>query len=113
MGSSWFQHLLRIARAVVEQVINQVTQQINIVDQQVKSVLQNYVQQVIGGVWIGKGADEFVNEISGKAVPQITQLIGSITMINTNVRTAVQIMDDADNRARAKIDQLRNTFESI
>lgn len=111
--SSWFQHLLRIARAVVEQVINQVTAQINVVEDQVRQVLQGFVQQVLGGVWQGRGADEFVNEISSVAMPRLTQLIGSITMINTNVRTAVQIMDDADTRARAKIDQLQSTFDRI
>ena len=52
-----FGFLLRFARQVVAGVMSQLTQQMNIVQQQAYRPMQMMVQQVTGGVWIGKGAD--------------------------------------------------------
>ena len=56
--------LLRLAEQVVQQVMQQVTQQLGQIEQMALQPMQTMVQQVTGGVWIGNGADAFVNDVT-------------------------------------------------
>lgn len=105
--------LIRIAKAVLEQVISQITQQLNIVQDQVQARLQSYVQQVLGGVWTGKGADAFVGTISDEAMPRISNVLEAVTGMNTGIVNARQVMEEADSRVRSMVDSLRDVFSSI
>ncbi len=56
--------LLKLARQVVESVMGQLMQQFNVVQEQAMSPMKAMVDQVVGGVWVGDGADAFVEEVS-------------------------------------------------
>ncbi|MCU0497382.1 MAG: WXG100 family type VII secretion target [Anaerolineae bacterium] len=105
--------LLKIARMVLQQVLNQITQQLNIVEDQVKARLEGFVKEVVGGVWKGDGANRFVDEISSEAIPMLGNLAESIVNIGSSIRSAEQIMDQADARCRQIAESLTSVFEGI
>jgi hypothetical protein len=113
MKKSLFQKLLKIARAVVEQVKNSVTQQLNVVEEQVQRQLEAYIREVVGGVWTGNGADRFVATITEEALPALSQLTAAVTQTQRNIQTAVQILDEADMNVRSAVENLASKFESI
>lgn len=105
--------LMRIARAVLEQVIGQITQQVNVVEDQVKSRLQSYVQEVLSGVWTGNGADAFVATINDEALPRVQNIVDSVGGMHSGINNALQVMDEADQNVRSMVDGLADTFASI
>lgn len=105
--------LLKIARAILMQVISDIAKQIMDVEDNVRNPLDRFVQEVINGAWKGDGADRFVEEIQSEALPLVTQLVESVTQINTNLRTGLEIMDNADTRTRQIVENLTSQFEGI
>ena len=49
--------LIRIARAVLRMVLQQLMQQFNILQEEVMSPMRQMIQQVTDGIWIGEGAN--------------------------------------------------------
>jgi hypothetical protein len=113
MPSSLRRLLIRIARAVLQDVMSQTTQQFNVVENEVQRQMQNHISEVLGGVWTGNGADRFVASINEEAMPVVSEITGSLTNTNVNVQTALEIMDNADQKVRQMVDNLANTFEQI
>lgn len=110
---SWFQHMLRIARAVLQSVIQRMTEQINIMDQQAKSPINQMIQEVAGGsIWRGKGAQAFQDEMF-KAVSSLTRIIGASERYRNNIQRAADTVDAADVKCRSLADNLRSTIEQI
>lgn len=111
---SLIRRLIRIARAVLESVIGQMLQQINLMDDQVLNPMQRLTQEVAGGsIWKGRGADKFVEEISGVATPQLQNIIQGISQYRGNIVDAANILDDADQQAARQFENLASTFEQI
>ncbi|MEZ4864326.1 MAG: hypothetical protein R3C14_23640 [Caldilineaceae bacterium] len=105
--------LLRFARAMVQSALSQLTQQFNVVQQQAHRPMQMMVQQVVGGVWIGKGADAFVQEVSSLAMPKVTQIGERITTTQRNIQFACDCIDRADEQVRTKVNALSDIFGGI
>lgn len=105
--------LLRFARSVVQNVISQVTQQLNVVSEQAYNQIQNQVRQVVGQVWRGQGADAFAAEINSEVLPNIQRIMESITTINSNINFATDTIDRADEQVRSTVDSLADTFGSV
>jgi uncharacterized protein YukE len=91
-----FGFLLRLARAVLEGILSQLNQQLNIVQEQAFNPLKAIVQAVMGGVWIGRGADAFVEEVSNLAIPGVSQVADHITTMRNNLSNARDIIERAD-----------------
>jgi hypothetical protein len=66
--------LLRFARKVVGNVLSQLTKQLNVVQEMAYQPMQQMVQQVTSGVWVGKGADAFVEEVSSIMMPGVGKI---------------------------------------
>lgn len=88
--------LIRLARAVLENVLSQLTQQKNIVAELALKPMNLMVQQVIGGVWIGKGADAFVQEVQSLCIPQTRAIETTIGVLGTNLVQARERIERAD-----------------
>ncbi len=112
--SDWVDRLISIARGVLHQqqqvIANQV---IGAVEEEVISAMQQHVQTVVGGVWVGRGADAFVDAISSEAMPMADQVVGEVSDLNNNLTRAEQIMDEADDRVYNLMNNLADTFDSI
>jgi len=105
--------LIRIARKVVESVLSQLTQQMNIVEQMAKAPMQAIIQQVVGGVWIGKGADAFVEEVSTLMIPGANNITQHIGTFSRNLHNAMDIMTQADSQVGNIIGGLNDIFGGI
>ena len=105
--------LLRFARQVVQNVLSQLTQQFNVVQEQAYSPMQAMVQQVTDGVWIGKGADAFVEEVSGLMMPGVGKIGDGINVFSKNITNAMDVMDRADDQVSGMVNALGDIFGSI
>ncbi len=95
--------LIRLARKVVEQVLGQFTQQLNIVEEQALAPMRAMVQSVTNGIWVGEGANAFVNEVSSMMIPGVGRVADSITTMGNNIRHAQDVMDQADDKVNQLI----------
>jgi uncharacterized protein YukE len=105
--------LLRFARQVVQNVLGQLTQQFNIVQEQAFSPMQAMVQQVTDGVWIGKGADAFVEEVSSIMMPGVGKIGDGINVFSKNIQNAIDVMDRADEQVSGFVNSLGDIFGGI
>jgi uncharacterized protein YukE len=91
-----------MARAVVQSVLSQLTQQINIVQEQSLQPMRMMIQAVTDGVWRGEGANAFVEEVSSLMIPGVGQVAEDVQTWHANLSRAVDVIDNAD----AQVNQL-------
>ena len=105
--------LIRIARQVVQNVLSQLTQLLNTVQQDAYSPMQAMVQQVTDGVWVGRGADAFVEEVSSIMMPGVGRIGDGINIFSRNIQNAVDVMDRADEQVNSLVNGLGDMFGGI
>jgi uncharacterized protein YukE len=88
--------LLRFARQLVQQVIQQEMQQIAKMEQAALQPMQSMIQQVVGGAWIGNGADAFVNDVTKMMIPGVQQINQGVQTHANGISHAVDVIDKAD-----------------
>jgi len=108
-----FGGLFSFARSIVESILQQITQQISSLENSILSPLRNRVSLVLGGIWIGQGANRFVEEMTSEVIPLLASIIGLNTGYMDGIRKSVEIMDQAEKQALAKAEQLIDVFSSI
>ena len=108
-----FGALIRFARQVVENVLNQLMQQFNVVEQQARNPMQAMIQQVVGGVWIGEGTNAFVEEVSSLMLPGVGRVGEHITTMHRNLNHAIDVMDQADQQVTGLVNGLADVFGGI
>ncbi len=108
-----FDFLLRFARQVVQNILGQLMQQFNVVQEQALSPMRAMVQQVTGGVWIGEGANAFVEEVSSLMIPGVGKVGEHITTMQRNLNHAVETMDQADSQVTGLVNGLSDVFSNI
>jgi len=92
--------LLRLAKKVLEQVLSGLTQQFNVVQQQALAPMRAMIQAVTGGIWIGRGADAFVEEVSRLMIPGVGKVGDNITKLRKDLTNARDVMDKADSEVK-------------
>lgn len=105
--------LLRFARQVVANVLSQLTQQLNIVQNQALQPMRAMIQQVTGGVWVGDGANAFVQEVSSLMIPGVGKVGENITTMQRNLNRAIEVMDRADQQVNSMVRGLSDVFNGI
>lgn len=108
-----FSRLLHFARMVVQNVCSQLTQQFNVVEDQAMNPLRRIIDQVVGGVWVGEGANAFVEELSQLMIPGVGRVMEDIDLMNRNVRHASEIIDEADRSVTSQVNALADVFGAI
>jgi uncharacterized protein YukE len=108
-----FGALIRFARRVVQNVLSQLMQQFNLVQEQAYSPMQAMVQQVMDGVWVGKGADAFVDEVSSIMMPGVGRIGEGINVYSRNIQNAIDVMDRADEQVNNMVNSLGDLFGGI
>jgi hypothetical protein len=108
-----FNLLLRFAEQVVQSVMQQFTQQLNVVTEQAFNPMQAVVQQVEGGAWRGVGADAFVDEVSNLHMPGVGVIGDQIRTFQANLQRASEIMINADRQANQSVQGLAQVFSKI
>lgn len=105
--------LIRLARKVVQGVMSQLTQQLNIVQDQALAPMRKIVQSVVGGVWVGDGANAFVEEVSNLAIPGVGQVGEHISFVHKGLQHAIDTIDQADATVNGKVNGLADIFGGI
>jgi hypothetical protein len=100
--------LLHMARKVVEQVLEKLSQLLNKVQDEAALPIRAAIQQVVNGVWVGRGADAFVDEVSNLVLPGIGRVGTSIQGLHTNVQSARDVIDRADEELNGLVDSRLN-----
>ena len=108
-----FGALIRFARKVVENVLSQLMQQFNVIQEQAYSPMQAMVQQVMDGVWVGKGADAFVEEVSSIMMPGVGKIGDGVSIFSKNISNAIDVMDRADEQVNNFVNSLGDLFGGI
>jgi hypothetical protein len=96
----------------VQDVISQVVQQSNMVDE-VAGGIRNGMQPIMGGAWVGEGANAFIDEVNTRLIPQIMQLVASIAGFGGSITSALDIISQADNEVGGIVGPLGDVFDSI
>jgi uncharacterized protein YukE len=115
MASSLVNTLLRIARAVVQNVRSTVNQQVNLVQEAVYKQIQTMVSNVSNGdIWKGDGANRFVEEMQQEVLPSLNNLTQSFLNHHNAISKAEEVMFRADataaRMAGALVDEYRNIY---
>ena len=105
--------LIRFARKVVEGVMSQLMQQFNIVQEQALAPMRLMIQQVTGGIWVGDGANAFVDEVSSLMIPGVGRVAENISVMHKNLQHACDVIDQADSMVQGKINGLADIFDGI
>ena len=105
--------ILKIVFSAVDGVIGQVKKLLNQIISEVTSPLKGMVQQVVGGVWKGDGANRFVQEMNSIVIPALTALVGVNTSFIGALQKSVELMRNADKQATSKANELLDVFGSI
>ena len=105
--------LIRFARKVVESVMSQLTQQLDIVEEQALSPMRVIVESVTDEVWRGQGAAAFKEEVAGLMIPGVGQVTEHISTMNSNIQFAIDVIDRADADVKNKVNALADTFDAI
>lgn len=96
--------LIRLARRILQNVQSQLAQVLNEVEEQVRAPLRQMVQMVTGGMWIGRGADAFVEEVTSLLIPDVdTKVSENVSQMRVKLQTAEEIMVRADEEVEALI----------
>ncbi len=105
--------LLRFARSVVQSVMNQINQQTNIVRESAMSPINQMIQQVTNGIWRGKGADAFVQEMQTDVIPAFANMLTGVGNTGNQINRAIEIMTTADSNCSSKVGALVDIFRGI
>ena len=101
--------LLKFARMAVEGVLNQITQQINVIQDQVLQVIMNQLNP-LRDAWKGQGANRFFEEMESQVIPNIRQMMSYGGDYAGNIRKAMDIIEQADQRATGIINGILDEF---
>ncbi|MBV7336102.1 hypothetical protein KFU94_49280 [Chloroflexi bacterium TSY] len=105
--------LIRLARKVLQGVLSQLTQQFNIVQEQAMNPMRQMIAAVTGGIWVGEGANAFVDEVSSLMIPGVGKVCDNITFVSDNLKFADEVMDRADDAVNGKANALGDVFDAI
>ena len=94
-------------------MLNVLARQQNALEQQVQRTIQAIIAQVVGGVWVGAGADAFVNELRTEFLPLSASLNSGIGGMIQSVRSAQEIVEEADNQASQVVDAWADLVDAI
>jgi uncharacterized protein YukE len=105
--------LIRFARRVVQGILSQLMQQFNIIQEQALAPMRQMIQQVTGGVWVGDGANAFVEEVSSLMIPGVGRVAEHVTIMHKNIQHACDVIDQADASVNGKVNGLADIFNGI
>lgn len=105
--------LLRLARKIVQEVLDELARQINVLQQQVRQPIESYIRMVVNGAWRGPDADKFINELTNLFIPTLERTTTTVTAISTGVQTAVEVIDRADKAAADMVADLDSQFSKV
>ena len=78
-----------------------------------RAAMRAAVQQVVSGVWVGHGADAFVEEVSNIMLPGVGKIGEQISLTQNNINHAIDTIDRADEEATNRVNGLADQYANI
>lgn len=69
--------------------------------QQMMQTLNNQIDVLRGGAWIGTNADKFYQEMGGDAMPGVNRLVQALGEMAGTIRTLINTYQTAEEEAQA------------
>jgi len=105
--------LFRLVRGMLEEALNGLLQQFNTIHERAINPLKE-IQGRLDTVWRGESANSFREALSSITIPSIDEIGAQVTTLNTNLRRAQEIMNQADENVDRLIkSKLDDAFGSI
>ncbi len=102
--------LLIVRRAVLNRVLTEILRLATVLEDQVTKSLKEVVQQVLGGIWRGPGAEAFVQEASSLLIPDLGYITNDLRSTSVDIATARDAIDQADEAGQQYIvDRLKDS----
>lgn len=105
--------IFKFARNLVSGLMNQIVSQVNVIQDAVTSPLRTIVNQVMGGMWRGDGANRFVAEMTQDVIPMLVNIMGFNTSFVGALKRTVDRMEQAERQANSRAQQLFDVFNKI
>lgn len=105
--------MFKFVRHLVENATKGIMKQVNIVQEAVTAPLRSLVNEVVGGMWKGEGANRFVQEMTSEMIPLLVSIIGLNTSFANSITKGINRTDQAINQATSKAQTLFDTFKII
>jgi hypothetical protein len=105
--------IFKFVRNIMNNIMNQVMQQVNMIQDAVTSPLRTFVNQVMGGMWRGEGANRFVAEMTQDVIPMLVNIMGFNTSFVSALKRAADRMEQAERQANSRAQQLFDVFNKI
>jgi len=106
----------------IDSVIGQITSFANQIQEQVYSPIDGFVNEVLNGVWRGKGADSFVQEMREVVLPEVGNLVAAISggggmggggAFTGLIKQAVGVISELDDAISSIGNAIGDVFDSI
>lgn len=91
----------------------QLRQQRTIVQELAIAPMQGMIQQVMSGIWVGRGADSFVEEVTSFFIPGANRICSNLDKFHDDIQSAEEIMERADNQIVTAVNGLAASFKAV
>lgn len=105
--------VLKCVVGVVDEVVGQLGQQQGLIDELVQAPIRSMMEEVGNGMWIGPGADAFMSECESVFLSEAQQVTDGIGGLVGGITAAVDVVDEADKKAAALVNDLATDFQNI
>jgi hypothetical protein len=103
--------VMKMLKGPVQEVIQRIMSQMQVM-QDLQSQFGNFASSITEA-WVGEDAEAFASEIQSRLVPEIVALIAAIGGMPPGINNAMDIIDQADSKGRAMINDLAGVFDGI
>ena len=83
----------------------------NMITSEIEQPIKSMVQQVLGGIWKGKGADAFVQMINGQATKSIDTATSQLTTYKNNISKCSDTIAGFDGKGASQASELEESFD--
>jgi hypothetical protein len=100
----------------IDSVIGQITNITRTIEDAVQAPITNFINQVTGGAWRGRGADAFVAEMNDVVLPEVGRLIASLTGgggFIPGINNAVNLISELDDMISNIGNAIGDVFDAI
>lgn len=105
--------LLRFAQAVVNQVIDNITQQLSALTNKVQNPLAEMIAPNLDNIWKGGSADEFRRQVQNILKADLEPSVNGIRQYQRGIHDASKVILDADRQVGQLVSDLTNDFNRI
>jgi len=105
--------LLKLARRVLEQVLNELNRQITRVEQDILEQMRSYISEGFDDIWRGEDAEQFKQKVNTQAIRQAESVITITVGTHDGLIRASDVITRADKQVAQKVSDLNGTFSQL